>query len=96
MKVIVIVNAGAGTVAGTDANSLHASLAGAFRQHGIEAQLELIGVGRSAKPPRRRLRRRKNEKSMPWWLAAETALYGLSPASLRERVFRWAFSRSEH
>jgi diacylglycerol kinase family enzyme len=45
MKVVVIVNASAGTVAGGDSESFRASLAEAFRQHGIEAELQLVEGG---------------------------------------------------
>jgi diacylglycerol kinase family enzyme len=45
MKVVAIVNSRAGTVAGGESESFRASLAEAFQQHGIEAELQLVEGG---------------------------------------------------
>ena len=42
MKVVVIVNASAGTIIGSGSESFRASLAEAFRQHRIEAELRFV------------------------------------------------------
>ena len=42
MKVIALVNVGAGSLKGQDADAFRLSLASAFERHGIEAKLEFV------------------------------------------------------